>query len=91
MTVLDGFAFVAIHANLLDRYKTILWGWNGNKYAAFGGATYLANGVADLDDSGIWNHCYDKAEINFSDLSAILPGEVLWMSDMSECTLEMVM
>ena len=60
--------------------KTILWGWNGNKYAAFGGATYLANGVADLDDSGIWNHCYDKAEINFSDLSAILPGEVLWMS-----------
>ena len=56
--------------------KAILWGWNGNKTAAHGGAKYASNGVYDDNADQITKRCNYIS----TDFSNIVPGEILWMS-----------
>ena len=56
--------------------KGILWGWNGNKNAAYGGAKYAANGVPDVSADGMIAKCKDVSATGWDKL---LPGEGLWM------------
>jgi hypothetical protein len=57
--------------------KGILWGWNGNVNATYGGAKHASNGVADVNaDTMYKSYCYDRST-NFSN---IIPGEFVWMS-----------
>ena len=55
--------------------KAILWGWNGDKNHAHGGANYGSNGVYDDNTEGLIARCKNVS----SDFSNITPGEVLWM------------
>ena len=55
--------------------KGILWGWNGNKNATYGGAKYCSNGVPDFGADGIMNYC-NNVSSNFSN---IVVGEVVHM------------
>ena len=66
----DTFGFDCV--NLI---KGILWGWNGNKNATYGGAVYSSNGVPDINDTQMFNKCYDKS----TDFSRIIPGEAVWL------------
>lgn len=67
----DTFGFDCV--NLI---KGILWGWNGNVNATYGGAIYASNGVPDTSANGMFqNCCYDKSN-NFSNVQ---PGELVWM------------
>ena len=56
--------------------KAILWGWNGNKNHAHGGAIYGSNGVYDDNADTILNRCHSVS----SDFSKIEIGELVWMS-----------
>ena len=57
--------------------KGILWGWNGNKKHVYGGATYKANGVADMGaDTMIKVYCKDVTT-NFNKIET---GHIVWMS-----------
>lgn len=38
--------------------KGILWGWNGNKNAYYGGARYASNSVPDVSADGMIAKCY---------------------------------
>lgn len=55
--------------------KGVLWGWNGNVNAIYGGAKYASNGVADMTTEAMINFCanvstnFDKVEV----------GELMWM------------
>lgn len=55
--------------------KTVLWGWNGNTGATYGGAKYTSNGVPDVTEGGMLNLCYDVS----TDFSKIKPGEFVWI------------
>ena len=55
--------------------KGILWGWNGNKNAVYGGAKYCSNGVPDFGSDGIMNYC-TGVSTNFKN---IVVGEVVHM------------
>lgn len=56
--------------------KGILWGWNGNKKHVYGGATYKANGVGDMDaDTMIKVYCKDVST-NFNKVDT---GHIVWM------------
>lgn len=55
--------------------KGILWGWNGNTSAIYGGATYSSNGVPDVGADQMMRHC----TCVFRDFSNIVPGEVVHM------------
>lgn len=55
--------------------KSILWGWNGNKNHAHGGAIYGSNGVYDDNTEGLIARCKNIS----TDFSNITPGEILWM------------
>lgn len=55
--------------------KTVLWGWNGNTGATYGGAKYTSNGVPDVTEGGMLNLCYDVS----TDFSKIKPGEFVWL------------
>ena len=56
--------------------KGVLWGWNGNVNATYGGAKYNSNGVPDTNANGMFdNYCTDKS----SDFSNIVPGEFVWL------------
>ena len=68
----DTFGFDCV--NLI---KGILWGWNGNVNAQYGGAKYASNGVPDTNANGMFSdYCYDKT----NDFSNVLPGEFVWMN-----------
>lgn len=55
--------------------KALLWGWNGNKNLANGGAVYASNGVPDINADAMINVCK-----NISDsFKKIEIGEFLWM------------
>ena len=54
--------------------KGLLWGWNGNKNAIYGGAKYASNGVPDTTADGMINLC-KEVSTNFSDVEI---GEALW-------------
>ena len=56
--------------------KGILWGWNGNKDAVYGGAKYCSNGVPDVGADQIMNYC-SGVSTNFNN---IIPGELVHMS-----------
>lgn len=56
--------------------KGLLWGWNGNKNAYYGGAKYAANGVPDVSADGLIAKCKDVSATGWDKL---LPGEGLWM------------
>lgn len=56
--------------------KGILWGWNGNQNAAYGGARYAANGVPDVSADGMIAKCRD---VSTSGWDKLMPGEGLWM------------
>lgn len=66
----DTFGFDCV--NLI---KGILWGWNGNKSATYGGAKYKANGVPDTNADGMITLC-KNVSTNFSKLEV---GEALWI------------
>lgn len=56
--------------------KGVLWGWNGNKNATYGGATYASNGVPDIGADAMIQRCSGIS----TDFSKITPGEAVWMS-----------
>lgn len=55
--------------------KGILWGWNGNKNATYGGAKYVSNGVPDVNQESMIKLCNDVS----LDFSKLVPGAFLWM------------
>lgn len=55
--------------------KGILWGWNGNKNAVYGGAKYCSNGVPDVGADQMMNYC-SGVSTNFNN---IIPGEAVHM------------
>lgn len=55
--------------------KGILWGWNGDVNAKYGGSKYQSNGVPDIDDSQMIKACTDVS----TDFSNIQVGEAVWM------------
>lgn len=55
--------------------KALLWGWNGDTSASYGGAKYGSNGVPDIDESAMIKACHDVT----TDFSNIQIGEVVWM------------
>lgn len=55
--------------------KGILWGWDANVNAIYGGADFKANGVPDFGTESMLDYCTDVS----TDFSNIEPGEVLWM------------
>lgn len=56
--------------------KGVLWGWNGNKSATYGGAKYESNGVPDIGADAMITKCSGIS----TDFSNIIPGEAVWMS-----------
>lgn len=57
--------------------KSILWGWNGNKNASYGGAKYASNGVPDVSADGMIALCKNVSSTGWSNLQV---GEAVWMS-----------
>lgn len=55
--------------------KAILWGWNGNKNAVYGGAQYNSNGVPDFEPDGMIARCSGVS----TDFKSVEVGEVLWL------------
>lgn len=55
--------------------KGILWGWNGNKNASWGGVKYASNGVPDINADAFIKAC-KGVSTNFNN---IVPGEVVWI------------
>ena len=56
--------------------KAILWGWDGNLNATYGGAKYASNGVPDIGADSIIKAC-KSVSTNFTTIEI---GEVVWMS-----------
>ena len=67
----DTFGFDCV--NLI---KGILWGWNCDKSAVYGGARYASNGVPDVSADQIMKYCTDVST-SFKDLKI---GEILHLS-----------
>lgn len=72
--------------------KGILWGWDGDLNAIYGGAVYESNGVPDFSVSGMAAYCTDISE-SFDRLAAgevvSMPGHVgVYIGDglCAECT-----
>lgn len=55
--------------------KGILWGWNGNVNATYGGAKYNSNGVPDVNADQMMNYC-TNVSTNFKNIEV---GEVVHM------------
>ena len=55
--------------------KGILWGWNGNQNAVYGGAKYAVNGVPDVSADGMIAKCKNVSASGWTDM---VPGEGLW-------------
>lgn len=56
--------------------KALLWGWNGNLEANYGGAIYESNGVPDISSNQMITVCTEVSE----DFSNIQVGEFLWLT-----------
>lgn len=56
--------------------KGILWGWDGNVNATYGGAKYASNGVPDVGADQMMNYCHDVS----TDFSNIKKGELVHTS-----------
>lgn len=57
--------------------KGVLWGWNGNLDAHYGGAVYKSNDVPDVGANRMMDLCLEISE----DFSNISVGELLWIKD----------
>ncbi len=55
--------------------KALLWGWCGDKSKSYGGATYTANGVPDIDADQMIQRC-SGVSTNFANIQV---GEAVWM------------
>ncbi len=55
--------------------KGVLWGWNGDLSAIYGGAKYASNGVPDVSADGAIKYCTDVS----TDFSQLEVGEALWL------------
>lgn len=55
--------------------KGLLWGWNGNKNAIYGGATYTSSGVPDIGADQMIKVCKNVT----TDFSKIEVGEAVWL------------
>lgn len=55
--------------------KGVLWGWNGDPSANYGGAKYGSNGVPDVSADGMIIKCLDVS----TDFTNIIPGEAVWL------------
>ena len=66
----DTFGFDCV--NLI---KGILWGWNGDLKATYGGAKYNTNGVPDTNADGMIKLCNEVS----TDFSEIEVGEAVWL------------
>lgn len=66
----DTFGFDCV--NLI---KALLWGWNGDVNASYGGAKYQSNGIPDIDEGSMFALCKDQS----NDFSKIEVGEAVWM------------
>lgn len=55
--------------------KGLLWGWNGDSKATYGGANYASNGVPDTNADGMISRCKDVSN-NFANIEA---GEAVWL------------
>ncbi len=55
--------------------KGVLWGWNGNKNATYGGAGYACNGVPDIGADQMIKVCKNVT----TDFSKIEIGEAVWL------------
>ena len=58
--------------------KGIIWGWNADKNALYGGAEYESNGLDDCGAGigGLISKCTDVS----TDFSKIVAGELLWLN-----------
>ena len=54
--------------------KGLLWGWNGDASAIYGGAKYASNGVPDIGADSMIGVCKDVS----TDFSKIEVGEAVW-------------
>ena len=55
--------------------KGILWGWDGDKNATYGGAKYATNGVPDIGANTMITKCKDASASGWDKVD---PGEVVW-------------
>lgn len=55
--------------------KGLLWGWNGNASANYGGAQYTSNGVPDIGTEQMIGRCADVS----TDFSRMTVGEAVWL------------
>ena len=67
----DTFAF-----DCVGLIKGILWGWDGNKKAVYGGAKYLSNAVPDIGADTMIKRCNEIS----TDFTKVEIGEALWTS-----------
>lgn len=56
--------------------KGVLWGWSGDKSKTYGGASYQANGVPDINADTIITKC---SAVSTTGWDKLVPGELLWM------------
>jgi hypothetical protein len=56
--------------------KGAIWGFTGDSKKTYGGAVYKANGLDDVNESGLLKYC----DVISTDMKNILPGELLYMS-----------
>lgn len=56
--------------------KGIVWGWNGDKNATYGGASYNTKVIPDLSADQMVTKCYNTS----TDFTQIEKGEYLWKS-----------
>lgn len=55
--------------------KGILWGWDGDQNATYGGAKYASNNVPDISADSMIKKCSDASTTGWADME---PGEVVW-------------
>lgn len=56
--------------------KAVLWGWNGNAKATYGGAKYASNDVPDISANQMITKCVDVRSNDWGDIQV---GEIVWM------------
>lgn len=56
--------------------KGIIWGWNGNQNAVYGGARYNTNGCPDYSADGMIGICKNVSSTGWDDMEI---GEALWI------------
>lgn len=72
-----------IHAATADTFgfdcvnliKGVLWGWDGDLSAQYGGAKYGSNGVSDVSADGMVRLCKGVTD----DFRDIVPGAAVWI------------